>query len=88
MPAFGGKLPDDEIRAVLAYIKSRWSPEVLRLRAEMLMTEGLGHRRILRHPDVVAAAVSFVAARSAERGIAAAADAEPQATPLEILMGV
>ena len=53
---------------------------------EMLMTEGLGHRRILRHPDVVAAAVAFVAARSAERGIAAAVDADPQARPLEILM--
>jgi pimeloyl-ACP methyl ester carboxylesterase len=54
--------------------------------AEMLMTEGLGHRRILRDPDVVAAAVSFVAARAAERGIAAAVDADPQARPLEILM--
>jgi pimeloyl-ACP methyl ester carboxylesterase len=54
--------------------------------AEMLMTEGLGHRRILRDPDVVAAAVAFVAARSAERGIAAAVDADPQARPLEILM--
>jgi mono/diheme cytochrome c family protein len=36
MPAFAGKLSDDEIRAVLAYIRSRWSPEVLKLRAEML----------------------------------------------------
>jgi mono/diheme cytochrome c family protein len=36
MPAFGGKLSDQEIRAVLGYIKSRWSPEVLKLRAEML----------------------------------------------------
>ena len=36
MPAFAGKLSDDEIRAVLAYIKSHWSEEVLRLRAEML----------------------------------------------------
>ena len=35
MPAFGGKLSDDEIRAVLAYIESRWSPEVLKLRKEM-----------------------------------------------------
>ena len=52
--------------------------------SEMLMTEGLGHRRILRDPDVVATAVAFVAARTAERGIAAAVD--PQATPLEILM--
>ncbi|HKQ64577.1 MAG TPA: alpha/beta hydrolase [Methylomirabilota bacterium] len=54
--------------------------------SEMLMTEGLGHRRILRDPDVVAAAVAFVAARTAERGIAATVDADPQATPLEILM--
>lgn len=36
MPAFGGKLSDDEIWAVLAYIKSRWSREVLPVRAEML----------------------------------------------------
>ena len=36
MPAFAGKLSDEEIRAVLAYIQSRWSREVLRLRAEML----------------------------------------------------
>ena len=54
--------------------------------AEILITEGLGHRRILRDPDVVAAAVSFVAARSAERGIAAAVDGDPRARPLEILM--
>ena len=54
--------------------------------AELLMTEGLGHRRILKDPDVVAASVAFIAARAAERGIAAAADADPQARPLEILM--
>jgi pimeloyl-ACP methyl ester carboxylesterase len=54
--------------------------------SEMLMTEGLGHRRILRDPDVVAAAVAFVAASTAERGIAATVEADPQATPLEILM--
>jgi mono/diheme cytochrome c family protein len=37
MPAFGGKLSDDEIWAVLAYIKSHWkSPEVLSARAEMM----------------------------------------------------
>jgi mono/diheme cytochrome c family protein len=36
MPAFKGKLSDAEIRAVLAYIESRWSDEVLRLRAQML----------------------------------------------------
>jgi mono/diheme cytochrome c family protein len=36
MPAFAGKLSDEEIRAVLAYIGSHWSSEVLKLRAEML----------------------------------------------------
>lgn len=35
MPAFAGKLSDDEIRAVLAYIASRWSDEVRKLRAQM-----------------------------------------------------
>lgn len=37
MPAFAGVLSDDEIRAVLAYIKSHWKdPEVLKARAEMV----------------------------------------------------
>ena len=37
MPAFAGKLSDDEIWAVLAYIKSHWkSPELLATRNEML----------------------------------------------------
>jgi mono/diheme cytochrome c family protein len=36
MPAFAGKLSDAEIRAVLAYIESRWSQEVRKLRAEMI----------------------------------------------------
>jgi mono/diheme cytochrome c family protein len=37
MPAFGGVLSDDEIRAVFAFIRSHWtSPEVLKARAEML----------------------------------------------------
>ena len=36
--------------------------------AGLLMTDGLGHRRILRHPDVVAAAVAFVNARTAVAG--------------------
>lgn len=36
MPAFAGKLSDDEIRAVLAYIASHWSGEVRKLRAEMI----------------------------------------------------
>jgi len=35
MPAFAGKLSDDEIWTVLAYIKSHWSAQVLPLRAEM-----------------------------------------------------
>jgi len=36
MPAFGNKLSDDEIWAVLAYIKSHWTTrEVLDARAEM-----------------------------------------------------
>ncbi|MGE3376498.1 MAG: cytochrome c [Vicinamibacteria bacterium] len=36
MPAFAGKLSDDEIWAVLAFIKSRWtSPEVREARAQM-----------------------------------------------------
>jgi mono/diheme cytochrome c family protein len=36
MPAFDGKLSDQGIRAVLAYIESRWPPEVRQQRAEML----------------------------------------------------
>ena len=36
MPAFAQTLSDQEIRAVLAYIASQWSPEVRKLRAEML----------------------------------------------------
>jgi mono/diheme cytochrome c family protein len=37
MPAFGGVLSDDEIRAVLAFMKSHWtSHEVLDTRAELL----------------------------------------------------
>jgi len=36
MPAFGGKLPDRDIWAALAYIKSHWSsPDVLAARAEI-----------------------------------------------------
>jgi pimeloyl-ACP methyl ester carboxylesterase len=44
--------------------------------AELLMTDGLGHRRILRDPDVIAAAVAFLAARTAERRLTPAADAD------------
>ena len=36
MPAFGATLSDDEIRAVLAFIETRWSRDVLKLRAEMV----------------------------------------------------
>ena len=44
--------------------------------AELLLTDGLGHRRILRAPDVVSAAVAFVAARAAGRRQAPPADAD------------
>lgn len=36
MPAFAGVLSDAEIRAVLAFIASSWSPEVRKVREEML----------------------------------------------------
>ena len=36
MPAFAGTLSDEEIRAALAYIESRWSNEVRERRAGML----------------------------------------------------
>lgn len=36
MPAFAGKLSDEDIRAVLAYIESHWSGEVRKLRAQLL----------------------------------------------------
>lgn len=37
MPAFAGTLSDEEIRAVLAYIKTHWtSPDLLAARAEMM----------------------------------------------------
>jgi mono/diheme cytochrome c family protein len=36
MPAFQSVLSDDEIRAVLAYIKDHWSPKVLGWRAQAL----------------------------------------------------
>jgi len=35
MPAFGGVLTDTEIRAVLNYIASHWSPKILAFRAEL-----------------------------------------------------
>lgn len=41
MPAFGGKLTDEDIWAVLAYIKSHWtSRDVLAARAEMTRSSG------------------------------------------------
>lgn len=44
MPAFAGKLSDEEIWAVLAYIKSHWkSTEVLSAREEM--TRSMGRKR-------------------------------------------
>lgn len=36
MPGFAGALSDEEIRAVLAYIESRWSSKVRQARAERL----------------------------------------------------
>ena len=35
MPAFGGVLSDDEIRAVLAFIKSTWPEQERAYQAEM-----------------------------------------------------
>jgi mono/diheme cytochrome c family protein len=35
MPAFGEQLSDDEIWAVLAYIKSSWPPEIQAAREEV-----------------------------------------------------
>lgn len=40
MPAFKTTLSDDEIWAVLAYIKSRWSADVVAARGEMLRNRG------------------------------------------------
>jgi mono/diheme cytochrome c family protein len=36
MPAFAGKLNDQQIANVLAYIENQWSPEIRTRRAEML----------------------------------------------------
>jgi len=35
MPAFGDTLGDDQIAAVLAYIKSRWPPEIRQRQARI-----------------------------------------------------
>jgi len=40
MPAFGGKLSDREIWAVLSYIESTWPAEVWQVREEMLKQTG------------------------------------------------
>jgi pimeloyl-ACP methyl ester carboxylesterase len=53
--------------------------------AELLLTDGLGHRGTLHDPDVIAAVVAFVTARTAERGIVPG-ESDSQATPLEILL--
>lgn len=56
--------------------------------AEILMTDALGHRRILHSPDVVATAVAFVAARTAEpRGSIFAADVVESRPMLEYALG-
>lgn len=39
MPAFRGTLSDNEIWAVLAYIKTSWSEEMWKVRAEMLRNQ-------------------------------------------------
>jgi pimeloyl-ACP methyl ester carboxylesterase len=57
--------------------------------AALLLTDGLGHRRILRDPDVVAAAVAFLAARTEERRLAPpSGSAAPTADPLGALREV
>jgi pimeloyl-ACP methyl ester carboxylesterase len=47
--------------------------------AGLLMTDGLGHQRILRDPDVVAATVAFLAARTHERRLTP--------TPADVALG-
>jgi mono/diheme cytochrome c family protein len=44
MPAFRGVLSEEDIRAVLAFIASRWSGEVMKIREEML-AQSRGARR-------------------------------------------
>ena len=44
IPGFGSVLADDEIRAVLAFIESTWSPKVLEWRAEMLREAAAARR--------------------------------------------
>jgi mono/diheme cytochrome c family protein len=40
MPAYGAILTDDEIVAVIAYIKSSWPPEVLEAQKEVTLQPG------------------------------------------------
>jgi mono/diheme cytochrome c family protein len=40
MPAFRDKLSDDDIRAVIAYIKSTWPEETRKLQAEVTRQAG------------------------------------------------
>lgn len=41
MPAYGGKLTDEEILTALSYIKSRWPPEVRTRHDEMNREQAL-----------------------------------------------
>jgi pimeloyl-ACP methyl ester carboxylesterase len=56
--------------------------------AGLLMTDGLGHQRILRDPDVVAAAVAHLAARAEEQRLAPLPAAEDVGDPLGALREV
>jgi mono/diheme cytochrome c family protein len=40
MPAFGGTLSDEDIWAVLAYIKSSWPPEIRKSQRELTLQQG------------------------------------------------
>ncbi|MEC4721622.1 cytochrome c [Noviherbaspirillum sp. CPCC 100848] len=42
MPAYAGLLSDEEITAVLAYIKSHWPPELLELQRKVTLEPGGG----------------------------------------------
>jgi mono/diheme cytochrome c family protein len=44
MPAFGSTLSDGDVRAVLAFIRSRWPSQVVEMRKQMLGTERSGGR--------------------------------------------
>ena len=53
-----------------------YSVDLLHLQSQLLQAVGKTDRRILRDPDVVAAAVAFIAARTAERRLTPLADAD------------